>query len=65
MDEVILNGQKVSLYRIAIHMTIQNENKNDIEEVRKIVKKDTLFSLSPLAQTGFAKIQKNQILVRN
>ena len=58
MKEVIVNGQKVLLHRIAIHMTIQNENKDDIEEVRKIVKADTLFSLSPLAQTGFAQNTK-------
>jgi len=38
---------KKNIHRLAIHMTVSDENKNEINEIKKLVTKDTLFSISP------------------
>jgi MoaA/NifB/PqqE/SkfB family radical SAM enzyme len=55
-DTKIINTKKnLEIYRLAIHMTISKKNIEDIPEIKKIIKKDTLFSISPLANEGYAK----------
>lgn len=54
-EEIAIKGNSVSLHRIAIHMTMQGDNENEINKVRELVQKDTLFSISPLAEVGFAE----------
>jgi len=55
LEEVTINGQSALLHRIAIHMTMQNDNEKEINKVRQLARKDTLFSISPLAESGFAQ----------
>jgi len=55
LEEVTINGEHALLHRIAIHMTMQNDNQAEIDKVRRLVGKDTLFSISPLAKAGFAQ----------
>jgi MoaA/NifB/PqqE/SkfB family radical SAM enzyme len=47
--------KNLEIYRLAIHMTVSKKNINDILQIRKIITKDTLFSISPLANEGYAK----------
>lgn len=51
-----IKGEIVDIYRLAIHMTLQNEEFAEIQKVKRLATEDTLFSLSPMANyVGFAK----------
>lgn len=53
--KVIDKKNNLEIFRLAIHMTVSKKNIEDILDVKKIIKKDTLFSISPLANEGYAK----------
>ena len=47
--------EKCDIYRLAIHATLQQDNINDILEIKKYCKeREIFFSIAPLAQTGCA-----------
>ena len=51
-----INGKDIDIYRLAIHMTLQNGEIEEIQKIKNLTTPDTLFSLSPLAKdVGFAK----------
>ncbi len=47
-DTMIVKDNK-NIYRLAIHTTISDQNINEINEIKQIVTKDTLFSISSIA----------------
>lgn len=50
-----VNGKTIEIYRIAIHMTVQKGEVDEIKKVKQFISPDTLFSVSPVADAGFAK----------
>jgi len=52
--------RNMEIYRLAIHMTVSKKNIEDIPSINKIIKKDTLLSISPLASEGYAKNNFNK-----
>jgi MoaA/NifB/PqqE/SkfB family radical SAM enzyme len=50
--KIIENNQNI--HRMAIHMTVSDDNLDEVEDIRKIATEDTLFSISPYRRTCFA-----------
>ncbi len=52
-DTMIVKNNK-NTHRIAIHMTVSDENQNEINAIKQIATKDTLFSISSYRWQGIS-----------
>jgi organic radical activating enzyme len=54
METVQHNGSEIQVFRIAIHSTLLERNGAEMEDLACLAGKDTLMSVSSLANAGFA-----------